>query len=197
MSTDSEVAHLPAPTDTGISNAKLAMWLFLASEVMLFSTLFTTYLVLRMAAPAWPRGWNVLNVPLATLNTIVLITSSVTILMAYVKTVEKDLKGFRIYMSVTIALAALFLVFKGIEYGTHFHNHEYPSTSIFNAVYFTLTGLHGLHVIGGIIVNSALLFLANEQFDHPLFAGRVEGAGLYWHFVDIVWIFLFPALYLL
>src|SRR5579885_1978820 len=98
MVTDAQASHAPAATDTGISNAKLAVWLFLASEVMLFSTLFTTYLVLRMAAPAWPRGWNVLNVPLATVNTLVLITSSVTILMSYVKTVEKDIKGFRFYM---------------------------------------------------------------------------------------------------
>lgn len=197
MSANAHAAELPAPTTTGIPNAKLAIWLFLASEVMLFSTLFTTYLVLRMAAPAWPRGWNVLNVPLATLNTIVLISSSVTIVMAYVRVLQKDLKGFRIFMGLTIFLACLFLVFKGMEYAAHFHNHEYPSTSIFTAVYFTLTGLHGLHVIGGIGLNTVLLFMANEDFDHPLFAGRVEAAGLYWHFVDIVWIFLFPALYLL
>src|SRR5579884_1442427 len=134
MSTDAEVAHLPAPTTTGISNAKMAVWLFLASEVMLFSTLFTTYLVLRMAAPVWPRGWHVLNVPLATLNTIVLLTSSVTILISYVQTVQKDRAGFRLYMLLTLLLSFCFLVIKGFEYGAHIHNHEYPTTSIFNAV---------------------------------------------------------------
>src|SRR6478752_3240336 len=164
MSTDAEVAHQPAPTHTGISNAKLAVWLFLASEIMLFSTLFTTYLVLRMAAPSWPRGWEVLNVPLATINTVVLITSSVTILMAYVKTVEKNLNGFRLFMSLTILLSFVFLILKGVEYNAHFHHNEWPSSSIFNAIYFTMTGLHGFHVVCGIIVNAGLLFLANEQF---------------------------------
>ncbi|MBI3551029.1 MAG: heme-copper oxidase subunit III [Elusimicrobia bacterium] len=191
------LAHPADAPSSGVTNAKLGVWLFLASEVMLFGTLFTTYLVLRMGAASWPRGWDVLNVPLGMLNTFVLITSSVTIVLSYVKAAEKDLAGFRAYMAATIALSFVFLVVKGFEYGAHFKHGEFPSTNIFNAVYFTMTGLHGCHVIGGIIVNTALLYLSGEDFEHPLFAGRVEGAGLYWHFVDIVWIFLFPALYLL
>ena len=197
MTAHAQAAHSDAPMTTGISNAKLAVWLFLASEVMLFSTLFTTYLVLRMAAPSWPRGWDALNVPLAMTNTFVLITSSVTIVLAYAKAAAKDRAGFRLYMILTILLSFVFLGIKGVEYAKHFAAHEYPSTSIFNAVYFTMTGLHGLHVVGGIALNAALLYLSKEQFEHPLFVGRVEGAGLYWHFVDIIWIFLFPALYLL
>ena len=183
--------------DTGLANGKLGIWLFLASEIMLFATLFTSYLVLRMGSAAWPRGWEVLNVPLATVNTLILITSSVTIVLAYAAAVERDKSKFKKYMIITIALSFGFLILKGIEYGAHFAHHEFPSTSIFNAIYFTTTGLHGLHVIGGIIVNSGLLYLSDSQWDHPLFVGRVEGAGLYWHFVDIIWIFLFPALYLL
>jgi heme/copper-type cytochrome/quinol oxidase subunit 3 len=186
----------PAPT-TGISNAKIGIWLFLASEVMLFSTLFTTYIVLRLSAPVWPRGWDVLNVPLAMVNTFVLITSSVTIVMAYAKAYAKDKAGFKLYMALTILLSFVFLAIKAVEYNTKFQHGHFPSTSVFYAVYFTMTGLHACHIIGGIIVNAALLYLSDKDFDHPLFAGRVEGAGLYWHFVDIVWIFLFPALYLL
>ncbi len=193
---DHNLVHQPGES-TGVTNAKLGIWLFLASEIMLFSTLFTTYIVLRLGAATWPRGWDVLNVPLGMINTFVLITSSVTMVMAYAKAHEKNLKGFQTYMSLTIFLAFVFLINKGIEYSAHFRHNEFPSTSIFHAVYFTLTGLHGLHVIGGIIVNSTLLYLSRTDFDHPLFLGRVEGAGLYWHFVDIVWIFLFPALYLL
>ncbi len=189
-------SDFPAPT-SGVTNAKLGIWLFLASEVMLFGTLFTTYLVLRMGAASWPRGWDVLNVPMGMINTFVLISSSVTIVLSYAKAMEKDLAGFRKYMGITIALSFVFLIVKSFEYGAHFAHHEFPSTSIFNAVYFTMTGLHGCHVIGGIIVNSALFYLSASDFEHPLFAGRVEAAGLYWHFVDIVWIFLFPALYLL
>lgn len=195
--TDIDAAHHDAPTSSGVSHAKLGIWLFLASEVMLFSTLFTSYVVLRVGAASWPRGWVALNVPLAMINTIVLITSSVTMVLAYAKVIERDLAGFRKYMMTTIALAFLFLVFKSFEYGSHFTHNEWPSTSVFHAVYFTMTGLHCIHVIGGIIVNTGLLIMANEQFDHPLFAGRVEGAGLYWHFVDIVWIFLFPCIYLI
>jgi heme/copper-type cytochrome/quinol oxidase subunit 3 len=184
-------------TDSGVTNAKLGIWLFLASEIMLFATLFTTYIVIRMGSASWPRGWEVLNVPLAMTNTFILITSSVTIVLAYSAVIERDMKKFKAYMIATIALSFGFLALKGVEYSAHFAHHVYPSTSIFDAIYFTTTGLHGLHVIGGIIVNSGLLYLADSQWDHPLFAGRVEGAGLYWHFVDVVWIFLFPALYLL
>jgi heme/copper-type cytochrome/quinol oxidase subunit 3 len=184
-------------SNSGVTHAKLGVWLFLASEVMLFSTLFTTYIVLRTSSASWPRGWEVLNVPLAMTNTFVLITSSVTMVLAYAAVVERNLAGFRKWMAATIALAFLFLIFKSFEYGHHFAHNEWPSTNIFNAVYFTMTGLHCIHVIGGIIVNAALYYLAGEDFDHPLFLGRVEGAGLYWHFVDVVWIFLFPAIYLL
>src|SRR5438309_8447454 len=105
---------------SGIPNGKLGVWLFLASEVMLFATLFTTYIVLRTAAPSWPRGWEVLNVPLATLNTLVLITSSVTMVLAYAKAHERDAAGFKLYQGLTIILGLAFLVVKGFEYSAHF-----------------------------------------------------------------------------
>jgi cytochrome c oxidase subunit III len=186
-------------THSGISNAKLGVWLFLASEVMLFATLFTTYIVLRMGSATWPWGWDALNVPLGTLNTVILITSSVTIVVAYARAHAKDAGGFRFWMALTILLSCVFLVVKGFEYGGEFSKGIYPSTSVFYATYFTMTGLHGIHILGGIAVNSGLLFMSykKEHWDNPLFLGRVEGAGLYWHFVDVVWIFLFPALYLL
>ncbi|MBI2070158.1 MAG: heme-copper oxidase subunit III [Elusimicrobia bacterium] len=195
----SATAHASDPLDTvtGIPNGKLGLWLFLASEVMLFSTLFTTYLVLRMASVEWPRGWEVLNVPLAMLNTFVLITSSVTMVLAFAKAATRDKKAFNKYLGLTIALGFVFLIVKGFEYGAKFSHHIAPSTSIFYAVYFTMTGLHGLHVIGGIVLNALLLYWSSKDWDHPLFVGRIEYAGLYWHFVDVVWIFLFPALYLL
>jgi len=189
--------HAPVES-TGIPNGKLGTWLFLASEVMLFATLFTSYIVLRVAAPSWPRGWDVLNVPLATLNTFILITSSVTIVMAHAKVLEKDKAGFRRYMFFTLLLSFGFLIVKSFEYASKFQHHHYPATSIFYAIYFTTTGLHGIHVIGGILFNAGLMIWgAGDGWEDPLFAGRVEYAGLYWHFVDIVWIFLFPALYLL
>jgi cytochrome c oxidase subunit 3 len=183
---------------SGIPHAKLGMWLFLASEIMLFATLFTSYIVYRTTAPAWPHGWEVLSIPLGALNTAILIASSVTIVLAYAKAQERNRAGFNWYMGMTIALAVLFLAVKlTLEWPPKFAAHHYPSTNMFYAVYFTLTGLHGIHVIGGVIVNGILMWLARTQFEHPLFAGRIEAAGLYWHFVDIVWIFLFPTIYLL
>lgn len=192
-----ETATLTHETSTRIPSGKLGIWLFLASEVMLFATLFTTYIVLRVASPSWPRGWEVLNVPLAMTNTFVLIASSVTMVLAFAKAYTREKKTFRVFLGLTIALGFVFLIIKGFEYGAKFHHGHFPSSSIFYAVYFTMTGLHGLHVIGGIILNSILLYLSGSEWDHPLFVGRIEYAGLYWHFVDIVWIFLFPALYLL
>jgi heme/copper-type cytochrome/quinol oxidase subunit 3 len=198
MSSSASVVSTEALPASGVSNAKLGIWLFLASEVMLFSTFFTSLIILRMGAASWPRGWDALNVPIGMINTIVLITSSVTIVMAYAKAIERNRPMFRAYMLATILLGLAFLAVKlSIEYRAEFVAGHFPSTNLFYAFYFTMTGLHGLHIIGGLILNSAILYLSETQWDSPLFIGRVEAAGLYWHFVDIVWIFLFPALYLL
>lgn len=184
---------------TGVTNSKLGIWCFLASEVMLFGALFSAYIVLRTTAPEWPEGSTVLNVPLATLNTLVLITSSVTMVMSWASLALNDFPKFRRYLGWTILLAFGFLVIKAFEYGAKFEHHHYPSSDNFYGLYFTMTGLHGLHVIGGILVNLYLLFPGSKMWDHEpeQFMGRIEAAGLYWHFVDLVWIFLFPVLYLL
>jgi len=189
-----------ARPDTGLFNAKLGIWLFLASEVMLFGALFSSYVLLRTGAPAWPHGRDEgLNVPLATLNTLILIASSVTMVMAWASVKLNDRKKYRLYMGFTILCGLAFLVIKGIEYAHKFETHHYPSTNTFLAIYFTLTGLHGLHVLGGMIVNSYFWGPGAKLFarDPERFGNRIEVAGLYWHFVDLVWIFLFPTLYLL
>lgn len=195
-----EIAHIDEPHPmTGLLNSKLGVWLFLASEVMLFGGLFSAYILLRVGSPTWPHGAEILDVPLATVNTLVLITSSVTVVMAWASLMLDRFGRFRFYMSLTILLACCFLGIKFVEYHTKFHHHLYPSTNNFLGIYFTLTGLHGLHVIGGIIVNTYLLFFGTKMWlaRPKQFIGRVEAAGLYWHFVDIIWIFLFPTLYLL
>ncbi len=183
---------------TGVTNAKLGIWLFLASEVMLFGGLFSAYVLLRTGVSSWPHGFALLSVPLATFNTFALIASSVTMVMAWAS-LHESFARYRLYMSLTILLGFVFLGVKGIEYATKFEHHHFPSTDNFYATYFTLTGLHGLHVLVGILVNLYFLFLSNSLWrrDPEQFIGRVECAGLYWHFVDLVWIFLFPVLYLL
>lgn len=195
-----EIAHITKPhAETGLVNSKLGVWLFLASEVMLFGALFSSYIIMRIGSTSWPHGYTILNVPLATVNTFALISSSVTIVLAWASLKLNDFGKFRMYMGATIALSFVFLVIKYFEYTAKFEHGLYPSTNTFLAIYFTMTGLHGLHVIGGIIVNAYLLGPGSKLWHRSpdQFANRVEGAGLYWHFVDLVWIFLFPVLYLL
>ncbi len=187
--------------DTGLINSKLGIWLFLASEVMLFGGLFSAYVFLRLGAPdgAFHEWGQDLNVPLATLNTLILISSSVTMVMSWASLKMNDFKKFKMYMGITLLCSVGFLVIKYIEYTSKFHHGIFPSTNTFMAIYFTLTGLHGLHIIGGMIVNGFLMGPGSKMWktEPEHFTNRIEIAGLYWHFVDLVWIFLFPVLYLL
>jgi len=185
--------------DTGLSNGKLGIWLFLASEVMLFGALFASYVMLRVGNEHWPPGATYLNIPLATLNTVILISSSVTMVLAWASLARNDFKKFRVFMAITILCGFGFLIVKYFEYSAKFHHELYPSTNTFLAIYFTLTGLHMLHVIGGMAVNSYLWGPGSALWktDPVHFTNRVENSGLFWHLVDLVWIFLFPILYLL
>ena len=188
----------PRP-DTGLVNAKLGIWLFLASEVMLFGGLFSTYVMLRVGAETWPEGASILSVPMATFNTLVLITSSITMILAWASLVRKDFQKYSLYNWATLACAATFLVVKYFEYSGKFHHGLFPSTSTFLAIYFTLTGLHMMHVLGGMATLAWLRWPGSSMWktDPVRFTGRVECAGLFWHLVDLVWIFLFPVLYLM
>ena len=188
-----------ARPDTGLYNGKLGIWLFLASEVMLFGALFSTLILLRTSAPNWPHGWKLLNVPLATVNTFVLIFSSVTVVLAWAYLRLGELKKAKIFLALTLLCGFGFMGIKSYEYWHKFHEHHFPSTNNFYATYFVMTGLHGLHVLGGMIVFAYLLLTADKMYatKRDQFTNRVEVTGLYWHFVDLVWIFLFPILYLL
>ena len=183
--------------DTGLANGKLGIWLFLASEVMLFGALFSTYIILRTGAVEWPHGE--LNVWLGMFNTFVLIGSSVTMVMAWASLKMHDWSKHRLFLGLTLLLSATFLVVKYFEYSEHLTKGEGPWHSTFFAVYFTLTGLHGLHIVGGMIVMLYLIGPGAKLYKTrpDQFVNRVEYTGLYWHFVDLVWIFLFPVLYLL
>ena len=184
--------------DTGLNNVKLGIWLFLASEVMLFGGLFSSYILLRLGATEWPVGATILDVPVGAINTAVLVSSSVTMVMSWASLKMNDFSKYKLYMGSTVGLAVLFLVFKTYEYVTKFSHHDYPSESTFLAIYFTMTGLHALHIVGGIVVNGYFLGPGSAMWrtERERFTNRIEAAGLYWHFVDLVWIFLFPLLYL-
>jgi cytochrome c oxidase subunit 3 len=279
-----------ARPDTGLYNAKVGIWLFLASEIMLFGALFSAYILLRVSAPqgfwpdvalAWPRG--LLNIPIGTFNTAVLISSSVTVVLAWASLKMGNFARFRVYMAITVLCAFAFLGIKSSEYNDKFshyvvrlkdgkavtghievngkhpgfwnfsdqwsvaklsdlkveeikiavdperdlHGHvkhreggagheaheirpiktadiEFlgsytPATHPFFAVYFLITALHGLHVLGGALVLGYFAFPGAKMWktNPEQFINRIEVGGLFWHFVDLVWIFLFPVVYLL
>ena len=202
MSTAIEIPYQVEPHPlTGVTSGKLGVWIFLASEIMLFGALFSSYVLLRVGTgdAYWPTGVEAgLSVPIGTFNTLVLIASSVTMVMSWASLKLNDFKKYKLYMGLTILCAFIFLAVKAYEYNDKFGHGNYPSKSTFLAIYFTITGIHALHIIGGIVVNGYLWGPGSKMFktDPDRFANRIEVAGLYWHFVDLVWIFLFPLLYL-
>ncbi|MDA1183621.1 MAG: cytochrome c oxidase subunit 3 [Acidobacteria bacterium] len=185
--------------DTGVTNPKLGMWLFLASEVMLFGSLLSAYVLLRSGALTWPDQSAVLSVPLATVNTVILIASSVTMLRAWTALTAGNMRQYRVRMGVTLVLGAVFLAIKTFEYSDKFAHGLGPATDNFLGLYFVLTGVHVLHLAGGMLVNAFLLGPGARMWrsDPRRFTQRVEVAAIYWHFVDAVWLVLFVVLYLL
>jgi cytochrome c oxidase subunit III len=268
-----------ARPDTGLYNAKAGIWLFLASEVMLFGALFSSYVLLRVGAEpgTWPHG--LLNIPIGTFNTAVLITSSVTVVLSWAALKMGQFARYRRLQAITLVCAFGFLGIKSLEYREKFSHYEVwlkdgqrylghidhngrspffwntrtletkrvasiwfhpdpyhytqspremvaakkaaadrphpaleiktadlkrlsafvPAHSTYFAIYFTLTALHALHVLGGALVIGYLWGPGARMWrtDPERYTNRVEISGLFWHFVDLVWIFLFPVLYLL
>lgn len=191
---------------TGVYSGKLGTWLFLASEVMLFGALFSTYVLLRVGAPSegpavWPtHAQTGLSWKIGGINTLVLIISSVTMVMAWAQLKMNNLAKARLYLIATFLLAGAFIVVKLLfEYMPKWSHHIYPSTNNFYGLYFTLTGLHALHIVGGMVVIAYFIGpgAALWKKDPEYYTNRIECTGLYWHFVDLVWIFLFPVLYLM
>lgn len=192
---------------TGVYSGKLGTWLFLASEVMLFGALFSSYILLRVGAPAeGPAAWPASNEAahmdwrVGGFNTLVLILSSVTMVMAWVSLKMNNFGKGRMYLGITVALALLFLVLKiTLEYIPHWHDGYTTSYNAFYGIYYTMTGLHGLHIVGGVVVIGYFIGPGASLWkkDPEYYTNRIECTGLYWHFVDLVWIFLFPVFYLM
>jgi cytochrome c oxidase subunit III len=183
------------PTPLGVSPVKFGMWLFLVSEVMFFTGLLGSFIVLRFAQPqVFHEEAKHLNWMLAAANTVVLITSSFTMVLAVAAAHHGDAKKLARNMLFTLMLGGVFLGIKALEYSGKFSHGIFPGTNLFFASYFTLTGCHALHVIGGFIPMTVVLLGARRN---KVNGESVELLGLYWHFVDLIWIFLFPLLYLL
>lgn len=184
-----------ARPDTGVSNVALGVWLFLASEVMLFGGLFSAYFMLRAGAVDWGAGGAHLG--LALLNTALLLAAGGALGAALARARRGDAHGFRACLVLSLALALAFLGAKGFEYADDVAHGWFPRTSTRWALYYLLTAVHALHVLGGIVVNSRLALTAPAAVREmqPAVAGRTRAALLYWSFVDVVWIVLVALLY--
>jgi heme/copper-type cytochrome/quinol oxidase subunit 3 len=185
--------------DTGVTNPKLGMWVFLASEVMLFGSLFSAYALLRWADPNWPDQSSIVSVPLGTLNTAILIASSVSMAIASKAARTNDAGRARRFMLLTSLCGLVFLGIKGFEYAEKLSRGLRPATNNFLGLYFVMTGVHALHVLGGLAVLAFLLGPGARMAaaEPPRYAGRVDVTGIYWQFIDVVWLILFSVLYLL
>jgi cytochrome c oxidase subunit 3 len=176
------------------------MLLFITSEVMFFAGLFAAYFNTRFNAAEWPpQGFDdKLHVfPLVGPATVLLITSSFTCQFAIWAIRRNDRTGFLRNMSVTVLLGALFLVIQAIDYATLYGEGMTIDANTFGTTYFTLTGFHGAHVFGGVIMLSVILYRGTAGQFSARHHDAVEAASFYWHFVDVVWIALFSILYLL
>jgi cytochrome c oxidase subunit 3 len=189
--------------------SKIGMWLFIFTELLLFGGLFIIYSVYRYLNPdAFHMAAEELNVTVGAANTVILLISSMTIAMSTSALQKKDKRFTLILITVTLVLALVFLVNKYFEWGVKFEHGIWPGSDhlindmgqgeiLFFGLYFVMTGLHALHIIIGMIVMIfAMVKVANGKV-HPDRAALLENAGLYWHLVDLIWIFLFPLFYLI
>lgn len=182
----------------GIETRKLGMWVFLASETMFFTGLIGAYIVIRSAAPNWPDPSTVLNIPLTAFNTFVLVVSSATLVKGLISAQEGNREGMQVGLFLTVLLGTLFLSVQASEYRALMHEENFrPSSGIFGSCFYAMTGFHGLHVLIGVICMFFVFIRSMMGYYTPQEYRGIEVLGLYWHFVDLVWIILFTIVYLL
>lgn len=182
----------------GIESCKLGMWLFLASEVMFFTGLIGAYIVVRQSVPDWPVPGKVLNIPLTAFNSFLLFCSSFTLVKSLASARKNDSKGIQAGLFFTILLGSFFLAIQAYEYRELIQIKSItPSASLFGACFFTLTGFHAFHVLGGVLYLLFVFMKSLRGAYAPAGHRGIEVAGLYWHFVGFVWAVLFTIIYLL
>ena len=197
---------LPQQHDAG----SIGMWVFLSTEIMFFGGIFVAYTIFRILYPAaFAEGSRLLDLPRGTINTAILLTSSFTMASAVHAASKGKRKKLVVLLLVTMALGTIFLAIKGSEYIHIFDDRLFPGSGfayagahtsgvrLFLWMYFLLTALHALHMIIGIIILGVLTYKSNLDKYTTGYYSPVEFGGLYWHFIDVVWIFLFPLLYLI
>jgi heme/copper-type cytochrome/quinol oxidase subunit 3 len=193
------------PTSTGIDSRKLGMWLFLTSDCMFFGSLIATYMIYRGRAEELylsgqgkgPLPHELLDIPYTSVSAFVLLMSSMTMVLALAGIQKGDLRSFRVWTMATVLLGATFLGGQWFEFHEFYHEGLGYTTNMFSMTFYTLTGFHGLHVTLGVIWLMSLFIVSLRGGVKKDQALNVEIAGLYWHFVDIVWIVIFTLVYLI
>ena len=206
-----KVAHHFDSKEHQYSSAKQGLWLFMATEILMFGAIFAAYAIYRNLYPlAFAQGSDLLNWKLGFVNTLVLIFSSFTMALAIYYCQTNRHKASVINLFITLACACVFLIIKYFEYsgkishgilpGKFFHFHEQSYAShlpLFFSFYFVMTGLHGLHVVVGMALITWMLYKVKRKELHREYYTPLEGVGIFWHIVDLIWIYLFPILYLI
>jgi heme/copper-type cytochrome/quinol oxidase subunit 3 len=178
-------------TSTGLDSRKIGMWTFIGSECLLFGSLISTYLVYQGKSVTGPTTHEILNIPLTSISTFVLLMSSLAMVLALAAVTRGDTLWTRVWLAATSVLGLMFLGFQVYEFMSFVHEGLTLQTNLFGSTFFVLTGTHGAHVAVGVLW---LLSLLVRSFQGKLGADKalnVELAGLYWHFVDVVWIVIF------
>jgi heme/copper-type cytochrome/quinol oxidase subunit 3 len=190
-----EAAH--APTSTGLDTFKVGFWVFLGSECLFFGSLISTYMVYKNESVVGPFSHEVLNIPLTSVSTFVLLMSSMAMVFALDAAQRNWRFGTLLWIMATAALGSVFLGFQAFEFTEFYHEGLKLQTNLFGSTFFILTGFHGAHVTIGVLWLLVLWLEAWKGRLPPSRAGTLEIAGLYWHFVDIVWIVIFTLIYLI
>ncbi len=193
------------PTSTGIDHRKMLMWAFLASDCMFFGSLIATYLIYRGRAEelvkqgqgVGPLPRQILDIPYTSVSAFVLLMSSLTMVLALAAIQRGNQRGLRVWLLATAVLGSIFLGGQYFEFTRFHHEGLGLTTNMFGTTFFTLTGFHGAHVTIGVLMLLSLLFVSLRGGLKPEQAINVEIVGLYWHFVDIVWIIIFTLVYLI
>ena len=188
---------LEVQTSTGLNNRKVLFWIFLGSECMFFGSLISTYLVYKGRSVVGPTTQEILNIPITSVSTFVLLTSSLAMVLALAGIQRGDVRSLRIWLGATAGLGLVFLGFQAYEFTSFVHEGLTLKRNLFGSSFFVLTGFHGTHVAVGVLWLLSLFVLSLRGALSQADALDVEIAGLYWHFVDIVWIVIFTVVYLI
>jgi heme/copper-type cytochrome/quinol oxidase subunit 3 len=190
------VAEHQLETSTGLDNRKLLMWLFLSSDCLFFGSLIAAYLLYRDRSVVGPYPEDVFDIPFTSVSAFILLMSSVSMVLALAAIQKGDRRGLQIWLFTTAALGILFIAGQAYEFTEFYHEGVSLSGNLFGTTFFVLTGFHGAHVTIGILILLSLFVMTLRGKIQQSDSLHVELAGLYWHFVDIVWIVIFTFIYL-